>query len=136
MYIVLYGEEVGVDDYDGKMINWSTFMKMGEHASDDRVEERKKKIKPGNCATLMYTSGTTGMPKGVMISHDSINWIINNAESDGVTYPKNPRMMSYLPLSHIAGLLVDGYSSLSSGFHMYFADSSIFTKGTLIDYVK
>ena len=38
------------------------------------LHERMEKVRPGNCCTLVYTTGTTGMPKGVMISHDSYTW--------------------------------------------------------------
>ena len=38
------------------------------------MNQRTDKIRPGHCCTLVYTSGTTGMPKGVMISHDNYVW--------------------------------------------------------------
>lgn len=65
------------------------------------VEARMKRPKPGNCCTLVYTSGTTGMPKGVMLTHDNYVW-------PGATIIKKfellneERIVSYLPLSHVA----------------------------------
>lgn len=70
------------------------------------------KQKPGMCACLIYTSGTTGNPKGVMLSHDNIIFngsvicqeVIVNTPNEENIIPENMRIVSYLPLSHIAGL--------------------------------
>lgn len=49
-------------------------MAEGHRVEDKYLRERMDKVKPGNCCTLVYTSGTTGMPKGVMISQDNYTW--------------------------------------------------------------
>jgi long-chain-fatty-acid--CoA ligase ACSBG len=51
----------------------------------------------------VYTSGTTGNPKAVMLSHDNYTWI-GQALSNNFEYsPGKERYVSYLPLSHVAG---------------------------------
>ena len=59
------------------------------------------------CCGLVYTSGTTGTPKGVMISHDNATF---TAKVIGEAYQgeyEGERIVSYLPLSHIAALELD-----------------------------
>lgn len=65
------------------------------------------RVKPGNCATLVYTSGTTGMPKGVMISHDNFTWTYQSMKAYHQREEQSFRMVSYLPLSHVAGMFSD-----------------------------
>jgi len=97
---------------DGTVIEcytWADFMKLGESVEDSLLEARISAQEPGHCCSLIYTSGTTGNPKAVMISHDNILWasqtvlgVIPNGKTD-----KAERILSYLPLSHVAGLMVD-----------------------------
>jgi len=74
------------------------------------VHERVADTKPGQAAAVVYTSGTTGKPKGVMLSHDSMTWVAELVQ-DHLLKKAPPRgehrIMSYLPLNHVAGLMLD-----------------------------
>ncbi len=65
----------------------------------DLVDTATRAVRPDNLATLSYTSGTTGVPKGVMLSHANIASNII-ATADRLPFDPPGRMLSYLPLSH------------------------------------
>ena len=80
-------------------------------------------VRPGDeLATIMYTSGTTGNPKGVMHSFATLAWSIGSALLR-VKMGPHTRMLSYLPLAHVAERTLVEHGLLLSGMHVYFAES-------------
>ncbi|WP_373388063.1 AMP-binding protein [Pseudomonas alcaligenes] len=73
-------------------------------------------------ATIIYTSGTTGMPKGVMHNFGNFGFTASHAtELFGVR--EDDRVLSYLPLCHVAERMFVELNSLYSGLTVYFAES-------------
>lgn len=79
---------------------------------------------------MIYTSGTTGNPKGVMLSHDNIVYngyavmmdeLGNLPNPDDHIDPTSLKIVSYLPLSHIAGMQFDLILTVLCGSTLYFA---------------
>jgi len=85
-----------------QILLWKDFMKLGQNNElDGELESRMQSIRPGTCCTLVYTSGTTGNPKGVILSHDNYTWTARRIlERNGIASVK--KVVSYLPLSHVA----------------------------------
>jgi long-chain acyl-CoA synthetase len=71
---------------------------------------------PHDLATVIYTSGTTGDPKGVMLDHANICWTIESLRLS-IAFPTDGfRLVSYLPMAHIAERVVTHYSGLTLGY--------------------
>lgn len=110
--------------------HWDDFLNIGASVSDADVDARVLALKPGNCACLIYTSGTTGQPKAVMISHDNLTWTAKNICDHYMVLNHEDRIVSYLPLSHIAAQLVDIFCVMYLGAALYFCQPDAL-KGTL-----
>ncbi len=96
--------------------DWDTLVKENEPLADVATWTAD------DVATLVYTSGTTGNPKGAMLSFGSMAIAAEGVGKVLETRPSD-RMLSYLPLSHVFERWVVEMGSLSAGFHVYFAES-------------
>ena len=113
------------------VISWKDLLNQGKTLEEDSLETRLRGIAVNKCCTLVYTSGTTGNPKGVMLSHDNMIWTAKLAiQNYGLKKPF--RILSYLPLSHVAGQMVDIIAPLTLQGCTYFADKNVM-KGSLVD---
>jgi len=66
------------------------------------------KSSSNDCCEIIYTSGTSGYPKGVMISHDNLLFSANaHIQNNKILISKPMRFISHLPLSHIGALMND-----------------------------
>jgi long-chain acyl-CoA synthetase len=120
--IVIDPDGVKPDDF---VLTWDQLSAAGdewntEHPDD--VGEQAGRVKPEDLATLVYTSGTTGPPKGAMLTHDNIMW---TTDSLGQVLKAGPgdRKLSYLPLSHIAERMTSHFLQIAQGTETWFAQS-------------
>jgi long-chain acyl-CoA synthetase len=80
-------------------------------------------VRDGNeLSTIMYTSGTTGLPKGVMHSFATFAWALATGLAR-VPLDRQARMLSYLPLAHVAERSLVEHALLVTGMHVFFAES-------------
>ncbi|KAG5887359.1 hypothetical protein JTB14_018374 [Gonioctena quinquepunctata] len=118
------------------VLSWNRLMEIGSQQTDDLLEDALRHIGVNQCCTLVYTSGTVGNPKGVMLSHDNFTWdALAVVERLRIQRGSEQVLVSYLPLSHVAAQTVDIYITMLVGASVYFADKDAL-KGTLVDTLK
>jgi len=104
---------------------WDSLLASGdafnaEHPSD--VDDHVAAVKAEDLCTLVYTSGTTGPPKGAMLTHHNVVWTCESLAKVLAGQPGD-RRLSYLPLSHIAERTTSHFSQIYLGFETWFATS-------------
>jgi long-chain acyl-CoA synthetase len=118
--VVLFDRSAG-----GDALSWQGFLQGGRQALDRHAAElarREAALGLDDLATIMYTSGTTGNPKGVMLTHGNL---LSNAAACAEAAPRGPEalLLNWLPFSHIYARTVDHYLGLVAGVTMALACS-------------
>ncbi len=93
-----------------------------DKATPGFFEELLGRIRPEDVALMVYTSGTTGPPKGAMLTHSNLVALARGF-SQVTEMRSDDQVVSYLPLSHIAERLVSLILALQVGYTVNFAES-------------
>ncbi len=126
---IIYFEPRGLSGYENeKLMSWDEFLEIGKEEYEKNSEfviSRMDEITSEDIAMMIYTSGTTGPPKGSMLTHGNIEWTATQIPelSFTPTNVTNPQYLSYLPLCHVFGRLVDTLIGITTMGTINFAES-------------
>jgi len=110
----------GPGDESLGVIAWSDFIALGSSVAESDLERRNRSIAPDDLASLVYTSGTTGLPKGVMIGHANLLFTARAAEGCLALEPTYTTLL-FLPLAHVFARMIV-YFCMQANVTMAFAE--------------
>jgi len=131
---VIHVEPRGFRAYgdDPRFVSWEEFLELGRShraSSPTAVEDRMVQARPDDVMTLVYTSGTTGPPKGAMLDNANVAYCIErligsgDRMPDGVAPGPSDQILTYLPLCHAAERIFSTWTSAAVGTVLNFAES-------------
>ncbi|MHB1652881.1 MAG: AMP-binding protein [Desulfitobacteriaceae bacterium] len=99
------------------LLNWAEFLRYGEEVRDEVLWEYQRNTSPEEVINIQYTSGTTGFPKGVMLTH--LNIVNNaNAVADAMNLSEEDRLCFPVPLFHCFGCVMSSLACVTKGATM------------------
>jgi long-subunit acyl-CoA synthetase (AMP-forming) len=116
-------EEGGTGDAAGGgsvRFQWDAFVATGAAVEDAAVEASAGAVKPGQCASIIMSSGTESNPKSVMLSHDNLTWTARSLKAQMGAVDIDT-LISFLPLSSGFVQVIDIHMAVATGFQVTFA---------------
>jgi long-chain acyl-CoA synthetase len=114
--VILFNGSAKDDDW---VMDFETFLELGEKIPDEDFYQRVADTKPHDTAGIVYTSGTTGIPKGAVITHDNITFTAQSVRLS-TSVKEGDDVFLFLPLAHVFARTCT-YSSLLMGSTTTFA---------------
>lgn len=110
---------------DSRLEHWSAFIDRGRRlaaADPDWFVGRVRRLDPDAPSMVVYTSGTTGRPKGALISSRNVT---TQGDAAAELFDAAPRdqLLSYLPLCHVAEKIFSEYLALTAGSVVHFGEA-------------
>ncbi|WP_434092734.1 AMP-binding protein [Psychrobacillus psychrotolerans] len=104
------------NEYKG-MYSWAELLSHADKVSDDTLENALKSLHNQEVINIQYTSGTTGFPKGVMLSHKNV---VNNGQlvGDYIYLTEKDRLCIPVPFFHCFGCVMGTIASVTHGTTM------------------
>lgn len=105
------------DSEESGIYKWSEFLHHAEGITDADLAEREKEMTPDDVINIQYTSGTTGFPKGVMLTHRNI---VNNGMliGDYMKLTEDDRVCIPVPFFHCFGCVLGNMAAVTHGSTM------------------
>jgi len=121
-----YGKTVIAEDLRAEIISFEQVLKDGSTKINDYQEQItavRNSLRPSDTSSLVYTSGTTGTPKGVMLSHNNFVENVKVCLQQIPVIDETDLFLSFLPLSHVFERTATYHVCCAQGCRMAFAQS-------------
>lgn len=142
LIIMTLESDSGLKSLDPRIKTWDEIMKIGRQTfvkNKTELDKRMSKQNPSTICCVVYTSGTTGNPKGVMLTHDNMTYVATEVQKQYFKYINKDRvqdrMVSYLPFSHVLGIYLDLINTIMAGMQIFFAKPDAL-QGSLLETLK
>ncbi|MDZ7363369.1 MAG: long-chain fatty acid--CoA ligase [candidate division KSB1 bacterium] len=116
--IIIFDGDSTADD---SLLGFADFLRRGENVTDADYEARGQALRPDDFASIVYTSGTTGVPKGAMLTHENLLFVSESA-AQCLHLEAYFETLLFLPLAHVFARLII-YFCLNKGITVAFAES-------------
>lgn len=114
------------------ILSWSQALDIGKETNEGHLDDRLIRVAINQCCTLVYTSGTSGCPKGIMLSHDNLTWsskmllgVLRAPGFNRLPSPGEEIILSLLPASSVTAHILDIYYTMSIAGTLCFYDEDI-----------